>query len=635
MQLQDLLKKVQSYGLDTELIKKAYTFAEKVHSKDNRLNKEPFIQHPLNVAFIMAELKLDEPTICAALLHDTIKVESIKIEDLTNTFGKEIASLVEAVNLISSIKNLSREEYQAEIIRKVILASVKDIRVILIKLADRIHNLRTIDVFPEERRKKIAQDILEIYAPIAHKLGIASLKWELEDLAFKQLQPEIYNDLFSKIKKTQKDREKEIEYIKSILDFELKKQNIICDISGRPKHIYSIYKKMLKKNYSFEKLMDLTALRIITDTKQHCYELLGIIHSLWIPVQGNFVDYIASPKSNMYQSLHTVVTGPTKKSLEIQIRTQEMHDLAEKGIAAHWKYKGIAEDKEFDQKLKWMLEINALQKDSKDAKEFLKSINVDLFEDELFALTPKGKIILLPKGSTIVDFAYAVHSDLGDKCIAAKINGTFVPLRATLKNGDLIEIITSKTQHPSRDWLKFVKTSKAISKIKKYILETKGLHTNVFRDNSGSKKELEECIIKVDSMLDPKLIIAKCCHPLPGEKIIGLIRAANKIAIHKSDCNIIKKTILRKRIGVHWIEDIGNKINLKVDAEDRSGLFTELLNCMIAFSIPVKQAKAKPISDEYIECTFSIEIQNLKHLQELIQRLKKIRSVRKIFIELI
>ena len=634
MQLQDLLKKVESYGLDIELIKKAYIFAEKIHSTDLRLNNDLYIQHPLNVAFILAELKLDEATICAALLHDTIKYPQISIDDITNNFGKEISQLVESVNLINSIKNFSREEYQAEIIRKVILATVKDIRVILIKLADRLHNLRTIDVLPEERKKIIAQDILEIYSPLAHKLGVANIKWELEDLALKQLQPEIYNDIYTKIKRSQKDREKEIEYIKSFLNSELKKHNFFYEITGRPKHIYSIYKKILKKNLTFEELMDLTALRIITDTKHHCYEILGIIHNICTPVPNRFKDYIISPKPNMYQSLHTVVIGPTKKNIEIQIRTQEMHDTAEKGIAAHWKYKGIAEDKELDKKLKWMMEISSLQKDS-DAKEFLKTVNVDLFEDEIFTLTPKGKIIQLPKGSTIVDFAYAVHSELGDKCIAAKVNGNFVPLRATIKSGDLIEIISSRTQNPSRDLLKFVKTPKAISKIKKYILETKGLHSNSYLNRSDSKKELEECIIKVDSMLDPKLTIAKCCHPLPGDKITGLIRSINKVAIHKSDCKIIKKTISKKRVVVHWINDLGNKISLKVDAEDRSGLFTELLNCMIAFSIPVKQAKAKPISDNYIEGTFTIEFQNLNQLHELIQRLRKIRSVRKIFIELI
>jgi len=634
MQLQDLLKKVESYSLDTELIKKAYAFAEKAHSSQMRLNNEPYIQHSLNVAIILTELKTDEATICAALLHDTLKNETIKIEDLSNAFGKEISQLVESVNLINSIKNFSREEYQAEIIRKVILATVKDIRVILIKLADRLHNLRTIDVIPEERRRRIAQDILEIYSPIAHKLGVANIKWELEDLAFKQLQPETYNDISTKLKRSQKDREKEINYIQSFLDSELKKHHFTFEITGRPKHIYSIYKKMLKKNLSFDELMDLSALRIITDTKHHCYGILSIIHNLWSPVENCFKDYIISPKQNMYQSLHTVVIGPTKKNIEIQIRTQEMHDTAEKGIAAHWKYKGISEDKELDQKLKWMMEINSLQKDS-DAKEFLKSVNVDLFDNEIFTLTPKGKIIQLPKGSTIVDFAYAIHSELGDKCIAAKVNGIFVPLRATINSGDLIEIISSKSQHPSRDWLKFVKTPKAISRIKKYILETKGLHSNSYISRSDSNKELEEHIIKVDSMLDPKLSIAKCCHPLPGDKITGIIRSINKVAIHKSDCSVLKKTTFRKRISAHWIEDIGNSINLKLDAEDRSGLFTELLNCMIAFSIPVKQAKAKPIGDEFIEGTFLIEIINLNQLQELIQRLRKIRSVRKVFIELI
>ncbi len=632
MHLQDLLKKVPY--TNTELIQKAYSFAEKVHSKQLRLNKEPYIHHPLNVAYILAELKLDEPSICAALLHDTIKDESITKDILAKEFTPEIAQLVESTNLIQSIKNLPREDYQADTIRKVILSSVKDLRVIIIKLADRLHNLRTIDILPEDKRKHIAQDIFQIYAPIAHKLGLANIKWELEDLAFKQLQPEIYKDLSSKLKKTKDSREKEVEYIKSTLESELKNHNIQYEITGRSKHIYSIYKKMLKKNLSFEQLMDIVALRIITDSIPHCYELLGIVNNLWSPIKGRFDDYIASPKSNFYQSLHTIVTGPTKKPIEIQIRTKEMHEIAESGIAAHWKYKGIQEDKKFDQKLKWMMELNAIEKDSPQAKEIKKLLNIDLFEDEIFTSTPKGKIISLPKGATIIDFAYAVHSDLGDQCIAAKVNDSFVPLRATLKNSDVIEIITSKTQHPSRDWLKFVITSKAVSKIKKYILDTKGLHVNAFKSHSKDKKELEELMIRVDSISDPKLSISKCCKPLPGDKITGLVKSLDKVAIHKSDCSIIKKATSKKRVNAKWLEKINNNLDLKVDAYDRKGLFTEILNSLIAFSTPIKQAKAKQLGDDFIECSFSIEVKDLKHLQELIFRVKKINGVRNVFLEL-
>jgi GTP pyrophosphokinase len=632
MQLQDLLTKVK-YLPSQELIKKAYLFAEKVHSKTQRLNKDQYIQHPLNVASIVADLKLDENSICAALLHDTIK-EGITYDQLSNEFKPEISNLIKSINLIQTIKNLPREDYQAETLRKVILTSVRDIRVIIIKLADRLHNLRTIDVLPEDRRKRIAQDIFQIYAPLAHKLGIANIKWELEDLAFKQLQPGVYQDLTIKIKKTQKDREKEIEFIKSTLDTELKKSSFAYEVTGRPKHIYSIYKKMLKKNLTFEQVMDILALRIITDTVQHCYELLGIIHILWSPIKGHFDDYIASPKVNLYQSLHTVVNGPTNKPIEIQIRTKEMHDTAESGIAAHWKYKGIQEDKKFDQKLKWMLELNDLKKDSPQAKEIMKLLDIDLFGDELFTFTPKGKIIQLPKGSTVVDFAYAVHTDLGDKCIAAKINSSFVPLRSQVNNGDIIEIITSKTQHPSRDWLKFVITSKAISKIKKFILENKGQHANVYRSTTDDRKELEEWLIKVPSLKNPRLLLSKCCKPLPGDKITGLLRSADKVAIHKSECNIIRKAPSSKKVNSHWLDKIQKDLILKVDAQERKGLFTEVLNSLVAFSIPVKRAKAKSLGDNFIECSFSIESNSLKQLQELIQRVRKINGVRNVFLDM-
>src|SRR3989344_3788419 len=496
MQFSDLIKKLKAYEKkpDFPLIKRAYAFAEKAHEGQRRATGEAYIEHPLHVACILADLKLDDVTIAAALLHDVVEDTEFTQKDITNEFGKEIAQIVEGMTKIKTLKNLSREDYHAETIRKVILASIKDIRIILIKLADRLHNMRTIHVFREEKRQRIARDALEIYAPIAHKLGIASIKWELEDLAFEQLHPGIYTEIKNKIQQSQKEREKEIVKLIQNIEQEMKGAKIPWDISGRSKHIYSVYRKMQKKHKTFEEIYDLLALRIITDNVRHCYELLGIIHNVWTPIPKEFDDYIATPKSNFYQSLHTVVIGPTKRPIEIQIRTQEMHDIAEQGIAAHWKYKGHASEGNFDQKLKWMMEVNELQKDSEDAKEFLKMLHIDFFEDEIFTFTPKGKVIELPKSAGILDFAYAVHSDLGDKCIAAKVNGLFVPLRATLKNGDLVEIITAKNQHPSRDWLKIVKTSKAASKIKRYISVTQNIPVRRARKEEEAKKELEAWI---------------------------------------------------------------------------------------------------------------------------------------------
>ncbi len=636
MQLSDLLDKLNSYEKkpNIELIKRAYEYAEKAHEGQKRATGEPYIQHPLNVAYILADLKLDDITISAALLHDVVEDTEVTNLDLINAFGNEIASLVDAITKIKSLKNLSREDYHAETIRKVILASVKDVRVILIKLADRLHNMRTISVFREEKRKRISKDVMDIYAPIAHKFGISSIKTELEDLAFEQLEPEIFNELKTKLKQTKSERESEINQIKKIIEKELKDTKIICELSGRSKHIYSIYKKMQKKVCSFESIYDLMALRIITDNVRHCYEILGITHSLWTPLPNQFDDYIATPKSNMYQSLHTVVLGPNKNPIEIQIRTKEMHEIAEKGIAAHWKYKGHGNEKDFDQKFKWMLEVNELQKESDNAKEFLKILNIDFFEDEIFTFTPKGKIIQLPKNASIVDFAYAVHSDLGDKCIAAKVNGLFVPLRGTLRNADRVEIITSKSQHPSRDWLKFVKTSKAASKIKHYIALTKGLPAKTLTKTEAVKKELEEWIIDVDSMSKPQILLSKCCHPTPGDKILGFSKTIGKVSIHSANCRVVKNGKIKenKKVNVRWLDNIGKKVEIKVEAKDRVGLFSEILNSLIAINTPVKSTHAKSISNDDVECIFEIETNGLSHLQDVISRIKKIRNVKNVFI---
>ncbi|MBI5798293.1 bifunctional (p)ppGpp synthetase/guanosine-3',5'-bis(diphosphate) 3'-pyrophosphohydrolase [Candidatus Woesearchaeota archaeon] len=636
MQLSDLIKKLKSYEKrpNISLVKKAYSFAEKAHQGQTRATGEAYIEHPLNVACILADLQMDDTTIAAALLHDVVEDTSYTLKDITNEFGKEIAALVEGMTKIKTLKNLSKEDYHAETIRKVILASVKDIRVIIIKLADRLHNMRTIGAFREEKRKRIAKDALEVYAPIAHKLGIASIKWQLEDLSFEQIEPEIYKELQEKINQTQRGREKEIEKIKKTLTEELKTTKIPIDISGRPKHIYSIWKKMQKKQKSFEEIYDLAALRVITDNIRHCYEILGIIHNLWTPIPKEFDDYIATPKSNMYQSLHTVVIGPAKKPVEVQIRTQEMHDIAEQGIAAHWKYKGIHGEEEFDQKLKWMMELNELQKDSEDAKEFLKMLHIDFFEDEIFAFTPKGKVIELPKGAVVLDFAYAVHSDLGDKCIAAKINGLFVPLRAIVNNGDRVEIITAKTQHPSRDWLKIVKTSKAAAKIKQYVRGAQQLPVKRFKREEEERKELEEWIIEADTMSKPKILLSKCCKPLPGEKIMGYGKTIGKVTVHKSNCPALKKNIVKenKRINVHWIDNIGRIVNLKVEALNRTGLFAEILNTLIAINTTMKSAHAKPLGSNIVECSFGIETSGLAHLQDVIKRVKKIQGVRNVFI---
>ncbi|MBI2672938.1 bifunctional (p)ppGpp synthetase/guanosine-3',5'-bis(diphosphate) 3'-pyrophosphohydrolase, partial [Candidatus Woesearchaeota archaeon] len=466
MHLKDLINKIKEYNKKSglEIIRKAYDFANEFHKNEKRASGEPFIQHPLNVAFILADLKMDDSTITAALLHDVVEDTAASLDVVKKEFGAEVASLVDGVTKLTSIKYNRKLDYNAESIRKMLMASTKDVRVIIIKLADKLHNMRTLKYLPEEDQKRIAKDTLEIYAPLAYRLGIASTKRELEDLSFKYLEPEMYQKFKEKFGKKRSEREIELKKLKSTLEKELEKYGIKATIKGRPKHFYSIYKKMITKHRTFEEIYDLIGLRIITDTVKNCYEILGIIHSLWKPISGEFNDYIAMPKENMYQSLHTAVMA-LNQPIEVQIRTEEMDRVAEEGIAAHWKYKGIYGDKDFDKKLSWLREMLEMHNSSKSTKEFMEFLKIDFFEDEIYVFSPKGDVIRLPKGSCPIDYAYAVHTDLGNKCNGAIINGRIVPLRYELKNGDIINILTLNISKPKRDWLKIVKTTKAKSKI--------------------------------------------------------------------------------------------------------------------------------------------------------------------------
>ncbi|MFH1971947.1 MAG: bifunctional (p)ppGpp synthetase/guanosine-3',5'-bis(diphosphate) 3'-pyrophosphohydrolase [archaeon] len=638
MQFATLVKKIKTYepNVDLTMLEKAYDIANVHHKGQKRASGERYIQHPLHVAYILAEHKMDITTLIAALLHDTVEDTDITLDDLKNKFGEDIASLVEGVTKIKKIKEISHEEYHSETIRKVMLASAKDIRVILIKLADRLHNMRTISPFREEKRRRIANDALQIYAPIAFRLGINSIKAELEDLAFKVLEPEIYKDIEKNMRLTRDERRKQITEVKKIVERELKNNKIKASLVGRTKHYYSIYKKMLDKGKSLSEIYDLTALRIITENVKDCYEVVGIIHNLWTPIPKEFDDYIATPKRNMYQSLHTVVIGVGGKPVEFQIRTRDMHRIAEDGIAAHWRYKGVYGDKEFDKKMTWMKEILEWQKESKDAKEFMEMLNIDFFEDEIFAFTPRGKVIQLPRGASVIDFAYNVHSDLGDKSIAAKINGLFVPLRTLIKNGDQVEVITSKSQHPSRDWLKFAKTSKARTKIKKYISTTQKIPIKRFDISQEVEKELEEWIIDVDNMTRPKIKLSKCCHPLPGEDIIGFATRTDKVLVHRADCPLgekAKKSSSRKRmVNVKWLDAVGSKVDLKVMTKNRLGIFAEILNTLVSQNIQVKNTRVKSVGDEDIQATFVIEIGSLDNLQDIIERIKRIKDVKRVSI---
>lgn len=473
IKLDDLLDILAAYNPDanTEVLKKAYVFASKAHEGQRRRSGEPFMIHPLGVACLLAEMRLDITSMTAALLHDTVEDTSVTLEQIESQFGSEVRQLVDGVTKLGKIRFTTTEEKQAENFRKMIMAMAKDIRVILIKLADRVHNMRTLDAMPEARRYGIAKESLEIYAPIANRLGIQEFKIEMEDLSLKHLKPEVYRMIDEQILKRREEREKYIGEVQKIVEKTMQENGVTCEVSGRLKHYFSIQRKMEAQNIPFDEVHDLIAFRILVVTLPQCYEALGIIHSLWKPIPGRFKDYIAMPKGNNYQSLHTTVIGPKGERVEFQIRTHEMHEIAEHGIAAHWKYKEGRQtlDNKDEVKFKWIRRLLEWQNELQDPAEFLDTVKLDLFADDVYVFTPRGELKELPRGSTAIDFAYNVHTEVGHACTGARVNGKIVPLSYQLHSGDSVEILTRKGSRPNRDWLLFAKTSRARTKIRHYL----------------------------------------------------------------------------------------------------------------------------------------------------------------------
>jgi GTP diphosphokinase / guanosine-3',5'-bis(diphosphate) 3'-diphosphatase len=471
-QLETLIEAIPKYqpGADLDVLARAYHFSAASHQGQHRASGEPYLSHPLEVATLLVDFKMDVTTVTAGLLHDVLEDTTATKADLEREFGGEIAELVDGVTKIGKLAFSSREERQAENFRKMLVAMARDLRVLMIKLADRLHNMRTLDYLPADRSRKIAQETLDIYAPLAHRLGMAKVKAELEDLALRALSPGDYVDLQKRVAKRRLEREADINQVIAILQRKLSEVGIDSQIRGRPKHFYSIWKKMHDQGREFDEIYDLTAVRVITASVRDCYGALGVIHSLWKPVPGRFKDFIAMPKVNMYQSLHTTVIGPKGDPVEIQIRTREMHRIAEEGIAAHWLYKERKAGKDkLDESLVWLRQLIETQQDTKDPREFMDTVRVDLFPDEVYVFTPKGDVKALPDGATPLDFAYAVHTKVGEHCVGAKVNAKLVPLRYTLRQGDIVEIVTSPNQHPSRDWLKIVKSTRARAKINQWL----------------------------------------------------------------------------------------------------------------------------------------------------------------------
>ncbi len=472
IRINDIIDNIHSYfpDADTSLVEKAYVYSAKVHAGQMRLSGEPYLSHPLAVAYILTQLKLDMASVAAGLLHDTVEDTLATLEELEAMFGEDVAHIVDGVTKLSLIQFQSKIHKQAENIRKMILAMSKDIRVVLVKLADRLHNMRTLEFQKEHKRVKIARETLDIYAPLASRLGIDWIKRELEDLSFFYLYPEDYKQLRKEVETRLGQRKQYVEEVKEIISKTMSDYGLKCRVLGRPKHLYSIFKKMRLRNVSLDEIYDLIAFRIILDTTKECYEALGIVHSLWKPVPGRFKDYISLPKANMYQSLHTTVIGPYGERMEVQIRTEEMDKVAQEGIAAHWLYKeGKILTKEQQHEFEWLNRLMEWQKELEDPREFLDSVRMDLFPDEVYVFTPQGEVKQFPKGATPVDFAYAIHTQVGHHCAGAKVDGRMVPLKYELKNGEVVEIITSPQHVPSRDWLKFVKTSRARARIRQWI----------------------------------------------------------------------------------------------------------------------------------------------------------------------
>jgi guanosine-3',5'-bis(diphosphate) 3'-pyrophosphohydrolase len=472
-QLEELINRVRSYNAhaDEALIRRAYEYSARMHRGQKRMSGEPYVIHPLNVALIIAQLKLDVPSIVTGLLHDVVEDTSVSLGEIQTLFGAEIATLVDGVTKVSKITFQSREEKQAENFRKMIIAMAQDIRVVLIKLADRLHNMRTLDHLAPDRQIEIARETLEIYAPLAHRLGIYWLKSELEDAALRYLDPAGYQMLKAFVAKTRVEREQYIKAVIEILSQRLADSGVKAQVTGRPKHFYSIYAKMQSEGLAFEEIYDVVAFRILVDSVRECYEALGVVHANWKPVPGRFKDYIALPKINMYQSLHTTVIGPRGQRMEVQIRTHEMHRVAEEGIAAHWSYKeGNGELTQHQtERFAWLRRLIESQQNVKDPQEFLSTVKEDLFPEEVFVFTPKGDVLDFPRGATIVDFAYRIHSQVGNHLVGARVNGRMVPLRYKLESGDTIEVLTSEKQVPGKDWLNWAATARAKSRIRQWL----------------------------------------------------------------------------------------------------------------------------------------------------------------------
>ncbi|MCI4463781.1 MAG: bifunctional (p)ppGpp synthetase/guanosine-3',5'-bis(diphosphate) 3'-pyrophosphohydrolase [Caldisericum sp.] len=652
---EELKNKVSPYldGEGMQLLEKAYKFAEEKHSAQTRESGEEYIIHPLNVALILANLKLDAETYAAALLHDVVEDTGVTIDEIKENFGETVAFLVNGVTKLKGIKSVSTEEAHLESLRKMLLAMAQDVRVVLIKLADRLHNMRTLNYLPPEKQKEIARETMDIYVPLAHRLGMYTIKWELEDLSFRYLEPEKYYELAKKVAKKREEREAYVNELMEELRNLLKEHGISGVVEGRPKNLYGIYRKMIRDGKQFEEIYDIIALRIIVDDIPTCYQVLGIVNNYYKLVPGRIKDYIAMPKPNNYRSLHTTVITKSGEPFEIQIRTREMHEVDEIGIAAHWKYKeGKSLDKNYEAKIAWLRQMLEWQKEVRSSKEFVERVKVDLFTDEVLVFTPKGDVIELPQGSTPVDFAFRVHTDIGYRCIGAKVNGTMVPLDYKLQTGDRVEIITSKTSTgPKLDWLQFVRTASAKSKIKAYfrkLYEEKKEQEKVEETPKVQlpkiiplkpKTEVSEYFPAINGASNINISIAKCCNPKPFDEIVGYVSRGRGIKVHRVDCPNLIKIIENggKIVEAHWSK--GKEKNLyaffKLTVQDVPGLIYKISGVFakrnISFENFHSSSKKKKFKGKLLAYVrFSCKLDPKVNLSDLVHELESLEEVVKV-----
>ncbi len=702
--IEDVIAAVEQYHpqADVALIDRAYQFSAEAHKEQRRQSGIPYVTHPLEVALILTQLRMDVHTIAGALLHDTIEDTGATEDQIAVEFGSEVAVLVNGVTKLKKLEFGSREEHQAESFRKMVLAMAKDIRVILIKLADRLHNLRTLEYLAEDKQRRIGQETLDIYAPLANRLGISWLKSELEDLSFRYVHPRTYEDLSQQLVSADQAREGLLSEAQTRIADTLKKMQIPCRLTGRAKNLYSIYQKMQRQQSAIEDIYDILAIRVITDSIPNCYASLGTIHNLWKPIPGRFKDYIALPKANMYQSLHTTVMGPQGERLELQIRTEDMHRTAEEGIAAHWRYKEGTPQDPSDERFAWLRHLLEWQQDLTDPLEFMETVKIDMFPEEVYVFTPQGEVRAFPRGATAIDFAFAIHTDIGAQCVGAKVNGRIVPLRYEMHNGDTIEIRTSPNHKPNRDWLRWVVTSRARTKIKAWLkaeqkersitmgrdLCTRELQKYVQNPHAYMKSEAlldlapshglataddllaaigygrisasqvahkllpselleahkqqpktvekhaprqREEGVKVQGLNDILIRYAQCCHPLPGDSIVGYVTQGRGITVHTVDCLSAEKLEYDadRRVPVEWdLQQAGtHPVKIAVVALDQSGVLAGVSSAIADCDGNISRATVTTSQDKRAYLDFTVDIRDIVHLKNVIRRVSSLNGV--------